>query len=57
MTTTTTGNDYKPTTFYDDNNNEIQLNKGKTMIFIIRDEDSFSVDGVDYEPEDHETLD
>ena len=51
------GNDYKPTTFYDDNNNEIQLNKGKTMIFIIRDEDSFSVDGVDYEPEDHETLD
>ena len=51
------GNDYKPTTFYDDNNNEIQLNKGKTMIFIIRDEDSFSVDGVTYEPEDHETLD
>jgi hypothetical protein len=27
------------------------------MIFIIRDEDSFSVDGVTYEPEDHETLD
>ena len=50
------GNDYKPTTFYDDNGNEIQLNKGKTMIFIIRDEDSFSVDGVTYEPEDHETL-
>ena len=50
------GNDYKPTTFYDDNGNEIQLNKGKTMIFIIRDEDSFSVDGVTYEPDDHETL-
>ena len=50
------GNDYKPTTFYDDNGNEIQLNKGKTMVFIIRDEDSFSVDGVTYEPEDHETL-
>ena len=50
------GNDYKPTTFYDDNGNEIQLNKGKTMIFIIRDEDSFSVDGITYEPDDHETL-
>lgn len=50
------GNDYKPTTFYDDNDNEIQVNKGKTMIFIIRDEDTFAVDGVTYEPEDHETL-
>ena len=50
------GNDYKPTTFYDDNNNEIQLNKGKTMIFIIRDDDSFAVDGTTYDPEDHETL-
>ena len=50
------GNDYKPTTFYDDNNNEIRLNKGKTMIFIIRDDDSFAVDGTSYDPEDHETL-
>ncbi|MDO5703450.1 MAG: DUF3048 domain-containing protein [Lachnospiraceae bacterium] len=50
------GNDYKPTTFYDDNNNEIRLNKGKTMIFIIRDDDSFVVDGTTYDPEDHETL-
>jgi hypothetical protein len=50
------GNDHKPTVFYDDNNNEISLNKGKTMIFIIRDEDSFSVDDVTYESDDHETL-
>ena len=49
------GNDYKPTVFYDDNGNEIELNKGKTMIFIVRDEDSFSVDGEVYEPDDHHT--
>ena len=50
------GNDYKPTVFYDDNGKEIQVNKGKTMIFIIRDTDSFSVDGLTYEQGDHQTL-
>ena len=50
------GNDYKPTVFYDDNGREIQVNKGKTMIFIIRDTDSFSVDGLTYEQDDHQTL-
>ena len=50
------GNDYKPTTFYDDNGKEIELNKGKTMIFIIKEENSFSVDGVTYDTDDHETI-
>ncbi|MBQ9033505.1 MAG: DUF3048 C-terminal domain-containing protein, partial [Lachnospiraceae bacterium] len=50
------GNDYKPTTFYDDNGKEIELNKGKTMVFIIKEENSFSVDGVTYEQDDHETI-
>ena len=50
------GNDYKPTVFYDDNGKEIEVNKGKTMIFIIRDTDSFSVDGLTYEQGDHQTL-
>ena len=50
------GNDYKPTTFYDDNGKEIELNKGKTMIFIIKEENSFSVDGVTYGQDDHGTI-
>ena len=49
------GNDYKPTTFYDDNGNEIELNKGKTMIFIIKEENDFRVDGYTYDTYDHET--
>ena len=39
------GNDYKPTVFYDDNDREIQVNTGKTMIFVIKDTDNFAVDG------------
>ena len=39
------GNDYKPTVFYDDNDREIQVNTGKTMIFVIKDTDYFTVDG------------
>ena len=39
------GNDYKPTVFYDDNDREIQVNTGKTMIFVIKDTDNFTVDG------------
>ena len=50
------GNDYKPTVFYDDDGNEIEVNKGKTMIFIVDDQDSFSVDGVTYDPSDRRTL-
>jgi cupin fold WbuC family metalloprotein len=42
--------------FYDDNGKEIELNKGKTMIFIIKDENSFSVDGVTYGQDDHGTI-
>lgn len=49
--------EYSPTLFYDDNGNEITVNQGKTMIFIIRDDrDDFDVDGITYYPEDHRTL-
>ena len=34
--------DYGATKYYDDNGTQIQLNTGKTMILIIRDEDNFS---------------
>ncbi|MDO4285115.1 MAG: DUF3048 domain-containing protein [Eubacteriales bacterium] len=40
--------DYKPTTFYDDNGQEITLNTGKTMIFVIKEDDSFKVNGTTY---------
>lgn len=41
--------DYSPTRFYDDNGQEITVNTGKTMIFVIRDgADSFAVDGTLY---------
>ena len=49
--------DYEPTLFYDDNGNEVTVNQGRTMIFIIRDDrDTFEIDGIDYYPEDHKTL-
>ena len=49
--------DYEPTLFYDDNGNEVTVNQGRTMIFIIRDDrDTFEIDGIDYNPEDHKTL-
>lgn len=37
--------DYSATRYYDDNGEEIKLNTGKTMILIVEDGDSFSVDG------------
>ena len=49
--------DYEPTLFYDDNGNEITVNQGRSMIFIIRDDtDDFEIDGIDYYPDDHKTL-
>lgn len=42
--------DWSPTVFYDDNGEEITLNPGKTMIFIIEEnsQDSFTVNGTTY---------
>ncbi len=49
--------EYTPTIYYDDNGNEVTVNQGKTMIFIIRDDrDDFEIDGVTYYPDDHSTL-
>lgn len=50
------GHSYQPTTFYDDDGNEITLNPGKTMIFIITEKASFNVDGTDYTSDIHKTL-
>ena len=38
------GGDYEPTTFYDDNGNEIELNTGKTMICIVPEGKEFGYD-------------
>ncbi len=49
--------DYEPTLFYDDNGNEVTVNQGRSMIFIIRDDtDHFEINGLTYYPEDHKTL-
>ena len=49
--------DYEPTLFYDDNGNEITVNQGRSMIFIIRDDrDDFDIDGITYYPDDHATI-
>ncbi len=44
--------DYSPTTYYDDNGNEIVMNTGKTMIFVIQEKggsfSKFDVNGVTY---------
>ena len=44
--------DYEPTTYYDDNGQEITLNTGKTMIFIIQEKggsfSKFEVNGTTY---------
>ena len=44
--------DYAPTTYYDDNGQEITLNTGKTMIFIIQEKggsfSKFEVNGTTY---------
>ena len=37
--------DYGATRYYDDDGNEIKLNTGKTMVCIVEDGDTFSVDG------------
>ena len=49
--------EYTPTLYYDDNGNEVTVNQGRTMIFIIRDDrDEFDIDGITYYPDDHQTL-
>ena len=49
--------DYEPTVFYDDNGDEVVVNQGRTMIFIIRDDtDWFEIDGTYYDPDDHHTI-
>ena len=49
--------DYEPTIFYDDKGNEVTVNQGRTMIFIIRDDtDDFEINGITYYPDDHKTL-
>ena len=49
--------DYEPTLFYDDNGDEVVVNQGRTMIFIIRDDtDWFEIDGTYYDPDDHHTI-
>ena len=49
--------DYEPTLFYDDNGNEVEVNQGRSMIFIIRDDrDTFDIDGITYYPDVHTTL-
>ncbi len=40
-----TSADYSPTKFYDDNGNEITVNTGRTMIFVIEEDDTFTVNG------------
>ena len=44
--------DYEPTTYYDDNGNEVVFNTGRTMIFVIQLEgksfSSFTVNGTEY---------
>ncbi len=40
--------DYKPTTFYDDDGNEIEVNTGKTMIFVIKQDNTFKINGTTY---------
>ena len=44
--------DYAPTTYYDDAGNEVVLNTGKTMIFVIQEKggsfSKFTVNGVTY---------
>lgn len=48
--TWTKDSDYGPTKYYDDNGEEITLNTGKTMVCVLRQDDSFTVDGADVNP-------
>ena len=49
--------DYDPTIYYDDKGNEVTVNQGRTMVFIIRDDtDDFEINGITYYPDDHKTL-
>lgn len=46
---------YDPVTYKDDAGNEIEVNPGKTMIFMIRnDQDTFTLDGETYGLEGHD---
>ena len=44
--------DYAPTTYYDDNGEEVVFNTGRTMIFVVQLEgksfSKFKVNGVEY---------
>ena len=37
--------DYEPTRYYDDNGEEVLFNTGRTMIFVVKQDGSFTVDG------------
>ena len=37
--------DYSPTRFYDDNGKEITVNTGRTMIFVIEEDNTFKING------------
>lgn len=43
--------DYEATKYYDDNGKEIEINTGKTMICIVQEGDSFTVDDTSYKSE------
>ena len=38
-------NDYEPTRYYDDNGEEVLFNTGRTMIFVAKEDGSFTADG------------
>lgn len=40
--------DYEPTKYFDADGNEVQFNTGKTMICVVKDGDTISVDGADF---------
>ena len=37
--------DYSPTRFFDDNGKEITVNTGRTMVFVIEEDNTFKVNG------------
>ncbi len=39
--------DYAPTRYYDDNGEEVLFNTGRTMIFVAKEDGSFTVDGTE----------
>ena len=40
--------DYSPTKYYDDNGEQVEFNTGKTMILIVEDGDTFTIDDKEY---------